>query len=108
MVLPLLKYFLVFTSTTNLRLRNIDFNKLQKSVLLHLCFKKTPLTGDEVRFIRKYFSLTTTAFAELFGHTHSAVLKWENQDSDIARINPATEVYIRLKILSFLHKEPSD
>ena len=87
---------------------DIDFNKLQKSVLLHLCHKKTPLTGDEVRFIRKYFSLTTTAFADLFGHTHSAVLKWENQDSDIARMNPSTEICLRLEILRFLHQEPSD
>lgn len=87
---------------------DIDFNKLQKSVLLHLCYKKTPLTGDEIKFIRKYFSLTTTAFAKLFGHTHSAVLKWENQESNIAKMNPATEVCLRLKMLGFLHKEPSD
>lgn len=87
---------------------DIKFNKLQKAVLLHLCHKPTPLTGNEVRFIRKYFSLTTTAFAELFGITHSAVLKWENQENDFARMTPTTEVCLRLKIFEFLHKDPAD
>lgn len=87
---------------------DIDFNNLQKAVLLHLCHKKTPLTGSEVKFIRKYFSLTTTAFAELFGHSHSAVLKWENQEDGFARITPTTEIYLRLTILEFLHKKAAD
>lgn len=87
---------------------DIDFNKLQKAVLLHLCHKKTPLTGDEVKFIRKYFSLTTTAFAALFAHSHSAILKWENQGNSIARIAPTTELYLRLYILEFLKKDAED
>ena len=48
---------------------DIDFNKLQSAVLLHLSYKKVPLTGNEVKFIRKFFSLTTTAFGRLFGHS---------------------------------------
>lgn len=87
---------------------DIDFNKLQKAVLLHLCHKKTPLTGNEVKFIRKYFSLTTTAFGHLFGYSHSAILKWENQNDGIARIVPTTEIYLRLYILEFLRKGTRD
>ena len=87
---------------------DIDYNKLQKTVLLHLCYKKTPLTGNEVKFIRKYFSLTTTAFGHLFGYTHSAILKWENQADGIARITPTTEIYLRLYILEFLQKGAED
>src|SRR5262245_6155245 len=78
---------------------DIDFNKLQKAVLLHLCHKKTPLTGNEVKFIREYFSYTTTAFGHLFGYSHSAVLKWENQEDLIARIIPTAELCLRLYIL---------
>lgn len=81
---------------------DINFNHLQKAVLLHLCHKKTPLTGNEVKFIRKYFSLTKTAFGQLFGYSHSAVLKWENQEDSIARMAPTTEIYLRLHILEFL------
>lgn len=87
---------------------DIDFNKLQKAVLLHLCHKKTPLTGNEVKFIRKYFSLNTTAFGHLFGYSHSAILKWENQGDVIARIAPTAEVYLRLYILEFLQKDALD
>lgn len=87
---------------------DIKFNKLQKAVLLHLSHKQTPLTGNEVRFIRKYFSLTTTAFAKLFGNSHSAVLKWENQENDFARMTPSTEICLRFQILEFLHKDAAD
>lgn len=87
---------------------DIDFNKLQKAVLLHLCHKKTPLTGNESKFIRKYFSLTTTAFGHLFGYSHSAILKWENQEDRIARIAPTTEVCLRLYIFEFLQKDAAD
>ncbi len=87
---------------------NIDFNKLQKAVLLHLCHKKSPLTGNEIKFIRKYFSLNTTSFGQLFGYSHSAVLKWENQGNTIARIAPTTEIYLRLYILDFLQKDALD
>lgn len=87
---------------------DIDFNKLQKAVLLHLCHKKTPLTGNEVKFIREYFSFTTTAFGHLFGYSHSAILKWENQGDAIARIAPTAEICLRLYILEFLQKKASD
>lgn len=87
---------------------DIDFNHLQNAVLLHLCYKKTPLTGNEIKFIRKYFSLNKTAFGRLFGYSHSAVVKWESQENHFARIAPTAEIYLRLYILSFLQKEPVD
>lgn len=87
---------------------DIDFNKLQKAVLLHLSHKKTPLTGDEIKFVRKYFSLTKTAFGRLFGYSHSAILKWETQENKIARMAPTTEIYLRLYILEFLQKGAID
>lgn len=87
---------------------DIDFNKLQKAVLLHLCHKKTPLTGNEIKFIREYFSFTTAAFGHLFSYSHSAVLKWENQGDAIARIAPTAEIYLRFYILDFLKKDALD
>lgn len=87
---------------------DIDFNKLQKAVLLHLCYKKTPLTGNEIKFIREYFSFTTTAFGRLFSYSHSAVLKWEKQGNTVARIAPTAEIYLRFYILDFLKKDALD
>lgn len=87
---------------------DINYNKLQKTVLLHLCHKKTPLTGNEIKFIRKYFSLTTKAFGHLFGYTHAAILKWEAHGDSIARMIPTTEVYLRLYILEYIVQGSSD
>lgn len=81
---------------------DINYNTLQKAVLLHLCHKKTPLTGNEIKFIRKYFALTTKDFGYLFGYTHPAVLKWEKQGDQISRMTPTTEFYLRLYIFEYL------
>ena len=75
---------------------HINYNSLQESVLLHLCHKKTPLTGSEIAFIRQYFAMTTTEFGKRFGCSHVAVLKWEKYRNNFARIAPTTEVCIRL------------
>lgn len=61
--------------------------------------KPTPLTGGELRFIIDYLEMSTRNFAKLFGVTHAAVLKWENEES---KMNPSTEVYLRLYILNYL------
>jgi len=72
---------------------DIDLNKLQKEVLNALVHKTSLLTGNELRFIRKYFEMTTTEFGDLLGVTHPAVLKWEKGKSQIPA---ATEKYVRL------------
>lgn len=104
---------IILTNVPMIKVRNefildIDYNHLQNAVLMHLCYKKTPLTGNEVKFIRKFFSLTTTEFGYRFGYTHAAVIKWENQRNEIARITPTTEIYLRLFILEFLDKSAKD
>jgi DNA-binding transcriptional regulator YiaG len=81
---------------------DINYNVLQKSVLEMLARKASPLTGNEVRFIRQYFELTLMNFAKRFGVTHPAVLKWEKSKNKIAKIMPSTELYIRLFIVESL------
>ena len=78
---------------------DINLSKLQKSILNELVRKITPLMGAEIRFIRKHFEMTTTEFGHLFGSTHPAVLKWEKDES---RMNPATEVCMRLYVIDRL------
>jgi DNA-binding transcriptional regulator YiaG len=72
---------------------DIDLNKLQKELIKALIHKPAPLNGNELRFIRKYFEMTTSAFGNLLGVTHPAVLKWEKGTSQIP---PTTEKYVRL------------
>lgn len=78
---------------------DINLAKLQKNVLHALIYKNGPLRGAELRFIRKYFELTTTAFGKAFGVTHAAVIKWESEQGHIP---PTTELCIRLFILDRL------
>ena len=82
---------------------DIDFNELQKSVLFFLCYKESPITGNEVKFIRKYFRMTSTEFGAEFGCTHAAVLQWEKFGNRFAKIEPATDICIRLFGLGHLH-----
>ena len=80
----------------------IDYNKLQKQVLLALAQKPFSLTGNEIHFIRAYFEMTLENFGKQFGVTHVAVLNWEKTQNKPAKINPTTELCIRLLILEKL------
>jgi DNA-binding XRE family transcriptional regulator len=82
---------------------DIDYNQLQRNVLLALCRKPFPLTGNEVRFIRQYLQMTYTDFANRFGVTHASVIHWEKSKNSFARILPTMELCIRLCILDTLH-----
>lgn len=82
---------------------DIDYNKLQKSLLIALAKKSSSLTGNEIRFIRKYFRKTLESFGQEFGVSHVAVIDWENQENKPVRMNPATEKCIRLFIVDELH-----
>lgn len=78
---------------------NINLDLFQKAVLHLLARKPTPLSGAELRFIIDYLKMSARGFAQLFGVTHAAVLKWENEKS---KMNPGTEVCLRLYILNHL------
>lgn len=81
---------------------DINFNELMKAVLLALATKASPLTGNEIRYIRKYFRLTLEAFGKEFGVSHAAVIDWEKEENNLVKMNPATEKCIRLYALDSL------
>jgi DNA-binding transcriptional regulator YiaG len=78
---------------------DINLVHFQKCVLYMLVRKSTPINGAELRFIIDYLKMSTREFAHLFHVTHTAVLKWENEKS---KMNPSTEVCLRLYILNYL------
>ncbi len=78
---------------------DINLELFQKAVLHMLACKPAPFNGGELRFVIDYLKMSTREFAHLFGVTHAAVLKWENEKS---RMNPSTEVCLRLYILNHL------
>jgi DNA-binding transcriptional regulator YiaG len=78
---------------------DINLSKLQLDMVKELIHKPVPLTGLELRFIRKFLELSTTEFGKLVGVSHPAVLKWEKEQ---VHINPTTEIYIRLYVSEHL------
>lgn len=84
---------------------DINLNKLMLVVLEALIQKPTPLTNDELRFIRSYLKLTLAEFGKLFGVSHVAVLKWEKNKN---KISPALEMCIRLYILDYLQAKDAE
>lgn len=83
---------------------DIDLNILQLKVLEMLIHKPTPLQAKELRFIRKYFEMTTTAFGKLLGVSHAAVIKWENGQLPA----PPMDVYIRMFVMDRLDAKNAD
>lgn len=84
---------------------NVNLDKLQVKILKALVHKPTSLTSDELRFIRKYFEMTTTLFGEVMGISHAAIVKWESGQNNP---NPTTDIYIRLFILEKLSAKKDD
>src|SRR6187431_261332 len=72
---------------------DINLMALQRIVFRGLIHKPSPLTGKEMRFMRKFLGLSTTDLAGKLGLSHAAVVKWENGD---AKVSPTQETYLRL------------
>ncbi len=81
---------------------DIDMHRLEISVLKHLIFKATPLTGNQLRFIRKFLRLSTTDFAKKLGVTHPTILSWEKEE---AHINPTADMCVRIEVLKLIQDE---
>jgi DNA-binding transcriptional regulator YiaG len=75
---------------------DLDMNALQKFVFKGLIHKPYPLTGKEIRFMRKFMEMSTTALGEKLGVTHATIVKWEKQQTKVA---PMQETYIRMLFL---------
>jgi len=86
----------------------IDYSLLQRVVLRALAHYSSSLTGNHVRFIRSWLGLTQTAFGELFGVTHTAVVKWEKANDRSSKIVLTTERELRMVILDQLLKKAED
>ena len=81
---------------------DIDMNELQKFIFKGLIHKPYPLTGKEMRFMRKFIGLSTTDFGEKLGLSHATVVKWEKEQ---AKISPIQEAYIRIFFLEILKEK---
>lgn len=83
---------------------DINLNILQLEVLKMLIHQPTPLQAGELRFVRKYLEMTTTAFGKAFGVSHAAVIKWESGQLP----SPPMDVYIRMFVMDRLNAKNAD
>jgi DNA-binding transcriptional regulator YiaG len=78
---------------------DINYEQLEKCVLLLLAQKHSRLKGDEVYFVRTYFSKTLTEFGNIFGISAAGVKKWEDYGDQVTNMNAASEKLLRLYVL---------
>src|SRR5437016_14247923 len=89
---PIMLLNVPLMSVRGIEVPDLNYNVLQKNVLFALCQKSTPLSGNEVRFIRQFFEMNYTEFANTFGITHATVIHWEEAKNNLAKITPSTEL----------------
>lgn len=73
---------------------------LHRVIAMRLLCKKTLLTGNEIRFLRKLCSYSVTEFAEVMGTTKAVVSRWENK-----KHGDATDRTMRLLVMTKLIRE---
>jgi DNA-binding transcriptional regulator YiaG len=78
----------------------IDVRRVADAAIKKLATQETRLTGNQVKFIRSYFSMPLREFSGKVVHaTHTAVNKWEKAGNDSTNMNENTEQVLRLYII---------
>lgn len=73
---------------------------LHRVIAFKLLLKKALLTGDEIRFLRKFCGYSVADFAEIMGSTKSVISRWETQTH-----GASTDRTIRLLVMLKLARE---
>jgi DNA-binding XRE family transcriptional regulator len=79
---------------------DIDLNALQLFVFKGLIHKPSPITGRELRFMRKYMDLTTEELGRMLGcaATHAIV----NREKERGKMSLVQDVYLRMLFMGML------
>jgi DNA-binding transcriptional regulator YiaG len=78
----------------------IDVHSVANKIIKKLAIQEERLTGNQVKFIRSYFSMSLREFGEEVVHeSHAAVSKWEKRGDEITNMNENTEQILRLYII---------
>lgn len=76
----------------------IDIRATADNAMKSLVLQKSKLTGNQVKFIRSYFSASLREFGKIVNESHTAVKKWENFRNKPTNMDPNIETRIRLYI----------
>jgi DNA-binding transcriptional regulator YiaG len=87
----------------------IDIQRIADNVVKKLAVQETRLTGNQVKFIRSYFSMPLREFGEKVVHeSHGAVRKWEQKGNSPTNMNSNTEHELRLYVIEELHSKADE
>ena len=78
---------------------DVNHQELKRQIFTELIFKKSRLTGNEVRAIRLYFEMTSSEFGQRFNVSHVAVLKWAAQGDSPTKMRWSQEKDIRQQVI---------
>jgi len=76
----------------------IDVRKLANSVIESLITQKTRFTGNQIKFIRTYFSMSLREFSKVVNESHTAIMKWEKFADKPTNMDINIEIMLRLYI----------
>lgn len=77
----------------------IDVVHVARKEIEKLVTQDSSFTGNQVRFIRSYLNMSLREFAVSIANvTHTSISKWEKHHDQFARIDPNTELVIRLEL----------
>lgn len=78
----------------------IDVRKIADAAIKALVLQKSRLTGNQIKFIRAYFSMSLRMFAKkVVNESHMAVKKWEDCGNKATSMDLNIEKILRLYIL---------
>lgn len=73
-----------------------NLSGLHAAIAGHLVRKRERLSGQEIRFLRKYLNFSSAEFAETIGVAPETISRWE-KDKD--RIGPAADRLLRMFVV---------
>lgn len=76
----------------------IDVRKTAEAAIKALVSEKSRLTGNQIKFIRTYFSMSLRDFAKVVNESHTAVRKWEDFGDNPTNMDKNIEIMLRLYI----------
>lgn len=76
----------------------IDIRKTADLAIKSLVSQPSRLTGNQIKFIRTYFSKSLREFSEIVNESHMAVKKWEDFKDKPTNMDRNIEILLRLHV----------
>lgn len=76
----------------------VDVRKIADMAIKSLILQEKRLSGNQIKFIRTYFSMTLREFSKVVNESHAAVKKWEDFKDKTTNMDPNIEILLRLYI----------